>query len=148
MRRLLVAILLVLCTPAFGSNSGDIQKVLDQYVAAWMAGDADAVMRLLTSDSVLIPGVKAPLVGADAIRNYWWPPDGPKITLTRFENVIGAVTGTAELAVVRGTQVIEWTSGAERWRTKGNFVTVLRRTDAGWRIAMQVAASSPSERVQ
>ena len=147
MRRLLFALLLVLCAPVFASDSDDIRKVIDQYVAAWMAGDAAAVMRQLTSDSVLIPGAKPPLVGAEVIRNYWWPPDTPAITLTRFENIVGAITGTAELAVVRGTQVIEWTSGAERWRTKGNFVTVLRRTGAGWRIAMQIAANSPNERL-
>jgi uncharacterized protein (TIGR02246 family) len=145
MRRLLFA-LLFLASPVFASeltpdDTANIRKVMDRYVAAWLAGDAGAVMGLLTPDSVLIPGAKAPHTGADAIRNYWWPPNSPGMTLTRFDNPIG------DLAVVRGTQHIEWTTANERWRTKGNFVTVLRRTPDGWRIALQVAASTPSEKV-
>jgi hypothetical protein len=37
---------------------------------------------------------------------------------------------------------------AERWRTRGNYLTVLRRTSAGWRIAIQMmAANMANERI-
>lgn len=118
---------------------------MDRYVAAWLAGDAAEVMRQLTDDSVLIPGANPPRVGADAIRKYWWPPDAPKFALTRFDNTVDAVSGSGDSAVVRGTQVLEWTSGDQRWRTRGNYMTVLRRTKDGWRIATQIAANSANE---
>jgi len=147
MRSALLAALLTLTAPLLASEQ-DIRKVMDRYVAAWLAGDSAAVMRLLAPDAVLIPGARPAYAGAAAIRNYWWPPDGPQITLTRFTNEIDAIAQTAEMATVRGTQVIEWTSGGERWRARGNFVTVLRRADGGWRIALQMAASAPNEKLE
>lgn len=121
---------------------------MDQYVAAWLAGDSAAVMRQLTEDSVLVPGDKKPHVGAEAIRNYWWPPNAPKFKLDRFDSTVDDVRGSGDWAIVRGTQVIEWTSGEERWRTRGNYMTVLRRTPDGWRIATQMAASGANEKVR
>jgi uncharacterized protein (TIGR02246 family) len=129
------------------SDAGAVRKTMDRYVAAWLAGDPDAVMRQLTDDSVLIPGANPPHVGAEAVRKYWFPPNAPKFALTRFDNTVDAITGSGDCAVVRGTQVIEWTSGDERWRTRGNYMSVLRRTKDGWRIATQIAANSANERV-
>lgn len=124
-----------------------VRETLDRYVAAWLAGDENGVMNLLTPDSILIPGEKPPYRGADAIRNYWFDPKAPKTILTRFENSVDAVEVSGDLAVARGTQIIEWTTSNERWRTHGNFTTMLRRTRDGWRIAQQMAGNTPAERL-
>ena len=150
MRNLVLSTLLLLAAPLLGSglpdrDAAEVRKTMDRYVAAWLAGDAAAVMRQLTDDSVLIPGANPPRVGADAIRKYWWPPDAPRFALTRFDNTVDAIGGDGDSAVVRGTQVLEWTSGDQRWRTRGNYMTVLRRTKDGWRIATQIAANSANE---
>ncbi len=130
-----------------GRDTADVREVLDAYVAAWLSGNQEAVMRLLTPDSVLIPGEKAPFIGRAAIRGYWTPAGSPPFALRRFTTTLDQITGSSGLATVRGTQVIEWTSGKERWRTRGNYLTVLRKTSAGWRIAIQMAANAPSERI-
>jgi uncharacterized protein (TIGR02246 family) len=152
MRRALFSAILLFATSALGAglsdaDAADVRKVMNRYVTAWLAGDADTVMGQLTADSVLVPGDKAPHVGAAAIRAYWWPPNAPKFALDRFENTVDAIEGSGDCAVVRGRQVLEWTSGGERWRTRGNFVSVLRRTRDGWRISMQMAANTPNERL-
>jgi uncharacterized protein (TIGR02246 family) len=144
MRSVALAIMLV------ALPSADVEAVratLHRYVTAWLAGDPEAVMRELSPDSVLIPGDKAPYIGAQAIRNYWWPPNAPKFALVRFDTTVDDVTGSGDFAACRGTQIIEWTSGAERWRTRGNYVTILRKTDSGWRITLQMAANAKNERV-
>ena len=123
-----------------------VRETLDRYVAAWLAGDEAAVMRLLTVDSVLVPGEKPPYVGRDAIRKYWFDPNSPKTVLTRFTNTIDDIRTSGDLAVVRGTQIIEWTTSGEHWRTHGNYVSVLRRTKDGWRIAVQMAGNTPAEK--
>lgn len=146
--RTLVLVTLLTFTFPLAASEQEIRKVMTQYVAAWLAGDSAAVMRLLTPEAVLIPGARPPHVGAAAIRNYWWPPEGPQVTLTRFASEIDAIERTAAMATVRGTQVIEWTSGGERWRTRGNYVTVLHRAHGAWRIALQMAASSPNEKLE
>lgn len=129
-------------------DAAAIRVTMDRYVARWLAGDPAEVMRLLTPDSVLVPNEKAPLVGAEAIRRYWWPPDSPPFKLTRFEVTHDGVGGSSEAAFVRGTQVIEWTTGGERWRTRGNYVTFLRKTPHGWKIVLQMAGNSANERIQ
>ncbi len=150
MRSLVFSTLLLMAVPLMGSglpdrDTAEVRKTMNRYVAAWIAGDPADVMRQLTDDSVLIPGANPPRIGADAIRTYWWPPNAPKFALTRFDNTVDAITGSGDCAVVRGTQVIEWTSGSERWRTRGNYMSVLRRTKGGWRIATQIAANSANE---
>lgn len=103
-------------------------------------------MSLLTPDSVLVPGEKDPRVGAPAIRRYWWPA-GPPTVVTRFDATEDQVVVDANTAVVRGTQVIEWKSGADRFRTHGNYLMMLRKTTGGWRIAVQMAANTPPQRL-
>jgi hypothetical protein len=77
--RFAIAILVLAgAASAYGSglSAGDvagINKLVDAYVSAWLAGDEHAVMQLLTSDSVLIPAEKTPFVGSAAIHDYWWP---------------------------------------------------------------------------
>ena len=137
---------LVLAMALSGSPHAAIRDTLDHYVAAWLAGDEAAVMRLLTDDSVLVPGEKPPYVGRDAIRKYWFDPSAPKTVLTRFTNTIDDIRTSGDLAVVRGTQHIEWTTAGERWRTHGNYISVLRRTSDGWRIALQMAGNTAAER--
>ena len=140
MRVLLLALMLT------ARDEAAVRQTLDRYVAAWLAGDEKTVMSLLTSDSVLIPGEKTPYVGEAAIRSYWFPASGPKTGLTKFKTTIDAITGSGDIAIVRGTQVIEWTSGGERWRTRGNYMSVLRRTPDGWRLATQMAGNTPAEK--
>ncbi len=103
-------------------------------------------MRLLTDDSVLIPNEKPTLIGKTALRNYWFPPGTPTL-LSRFTTTSDQITGSGDVATVHGTQIIEWSSSGERWRTHGNYLTVLRKTAGGWRVAIQMAGNTDAERV-
>ena len=125
---------------------GDVRDTMRRYVAAWLASDPAGVMGLLTEDAVLVPNEKPAYVGAGAIRDYWF--SGAGVKLTRFDSTIDQVILGSDMATVRGTQVIEWTSKGERWRTKGNYLTVLRKQPAGWRIALQMAGNTPAERIR
>ena len=146
-------VLAVLCTTATSAaelsraDLSEIDRVLNGYVSRWLAGDADGVMRLLTHDSVLIPGDKPAIAGNDAIRKYWFPSAGPRTSVQRYTTTRDQVIAASDTAAVRGTQNIEWTTAGERWRTHGNYLTVLTRTSTGWRIAMQMAANGANERV-
>lgn len=152
MRRSLFVLLLLLAGSVRGAglspeDAASVRKVLQQYVAAWLAGEPSAVLQWLTEDSVLIPGANPAYVGRKAIQNNWWPPNAPAIAVTRFDTTVDELTGSEDLAVVRGTQILEFRSATERWRTKGNYVTILRRTADGWRISTQFPANVPNERI-
>lgn len=117
-----------------------IEAVLDEYVAAWLAGDAERVLRTLTPDAVLIPhhGLP-PVVGDKAIRAFWWPPKAPPTTIDRFELKHAEIGGDGSFAFARGTQTLEWTTGAKKSSTRGNHMTLLRRgPDGRWRISHQM----------
>ena len=129
------------------SDANAVRTTMNQYVAAWLANDSESVMNLLADDSVLVPAEKPPYVGAKAIRQYWFPSNGPKTAVNRFTTTIDHIEQSEGLAVVRGTQMIEWTTGGERFRTHGNYMSVLKRSNAGWRIAVQMAASAPVEKL-
>jgi ketosteroid isomerase-like protein len=90
-----------------------------------------------------------PIVGLEALKRFWWPADGPETRIVRFDLETSRVEGTADLAYAWGRQRLEWTQhdaqGLRRFRTRGNHLTVFRRTDAGWRIALQMGDDEPNE---
>ena len=100
-------------TDLSSSDRAAVKRVYDRYVAAWLAGDADAVMKLLSDDAVLIPhhGLP-PVVGAADIRKWWWPPNSPPTTINVFTVTHDQVGGSGRMAFVRGTQKLEWTTGS------------------------------------
>jgi len=153
MKQTLLCVLLMLAgsLPLHGEglSSADraaITGVLDEYVAAWLAGDAERVMRLLSDDSVLIPhhGLD-PVVGAKAIRAWWWPPNAPVTTIHRFELKHDEVGGAGGFAFVRGRQSLDWTTGTKPGRANGNQLTLLRKgADGKWKITHQMWGDPPN----
>jgi len=142
----------LLATPSHASTLSDadtaaIQARLSKYVTEWLAGNESGVMRQLASDAVMVPGDKKPLVGSEAIRLYWWPPGAPPFKLDRYSITIDQISGSGDMASVRGTQALEWTSGRQRWKTRGNYMTLLRRANGGWIIVMLMSANAPTEKL-
>jgi len=155
MKRILFFVLMFVAGSLHASEEGltaadrkAITGVLDDYVAAWLAGDAERVMRLLSDDSVLIPhhGLE-PVVGAKAIRAWWWPPDAKVTTIHRFVLRHDEIGGAGGWAFVRGRQSLEWTTGTKPGRANGNQLTLLRKSvDGEWRITHQMWGDPPNER--
>jgi uncharacterized protein (TIGR02246 family) len=117
-----------------------VRKVVDEYVAAWLDGDAERVMRTLAPDAVLIPhhGL-SPVEGEKAIRAWWWPAKAPATTIEKFEMTPVEIGGGGTFAFVRGTQSLQWTTGGKRSSNRGNQLTLLRKeADGRWRITHQM----------
>ena len=137
-----------------GSAAADqakIRTVLENYRSAWLANDAEAVLRLFTEDAVLMPhhGVE-PVLGKKAARAFWFPPGGPPTTITAFTQTLDQIDGSGDLAYVRGHSRVEWVTGtgpdAKRSGNAGTNLTVLRRQpDGSWRIAVQMWDDPPPQ---
>ena len=126
-----------------------VRKVLQEYVAAWLAGDAECVMGLFATDAALVPhhGL-SPVVGAEAIRAWWWPKDSPPTTIDEFTLTHQHIEVSANMAFARSTQSLAWTTGGKRFRNRGNAVTILRRErDGRWRIVLQMWGDPPNQRL-
>jgi uncharacterized protein (TIGR02246 family) len=133
--------------PATQPQIREVEKVLETYVRGWLAGDSGRILGLFTPDAVLVPDEKSPIVGREAIHSFWWPSGTAPTTVTRFERSRDQIIASTEIAAVRGTQTLEWTTGGSRWKTHGNYLTVLKRTSDGWRITLQMWANAPAERL-
>lgn len=124
-----------------------VRRVVEEYSKAWLAGDADAVMRLFTPDAVLLPHHgDPPVIGESAIRRFWWPPNTPKTEILEFENTI-------EQAREEGTTAWAWGRFKLRFRVAGEsksfenagtYLMLLRRGDDGrWRITHRMWDDPP-----
>ncbi|HTO88503.1 MAG TPA: SgcJ/EcaC family oxidoreductase [Thermoanaerobaculia bacterium] len=125
------------------SDEAKIQAVLESYRQAWLAGDAEGVLRLFTREAVLLPhhGVE-PVVGIEAVRAFWFPP-GPPVTVTELTQIVDQIGGSCDLAYVRGHSRVTWITGkgidAKTSSNAGTNLTLLRReTDGSWRITHQM----------
>ncbi|NIP80836.1 MAG: SgcJ/EcaC family oxidoreductase [Gemmatimonadetes bacterium] len=147
MRRLLVGtiILLAACAPPApgftAADEADVRALEEAYRTAWLANDSAAVMATLAPDAVLMPAGVEPLEGESAIRAYWWPDDGSGTTITSYEVTVEEVTGSGDLAYLRGRGGLAFTytdpAGATSELTsRAVHLSVARRGENGeWRIA-------------
>lgn len=141
-------------SPGAELSAADRQAIAAQigvYRTAWLEGDAARVKSLFLADAVFLPhhGLE-PVVGLEALSAFWWPPGGTPFRILRFDLETTRIEGAGDLAYAWGRQVLEWSQadaqGERRLRTRGNHLTVFRRTPAGWRIELQMSDDEPTER--
>jgi ketosteroid isomerase-like protein len=127
-----------------------LHTLVQGYAAAWLDGSAEAVLRHFTNDAVLLPhhGVQ-PAVGEAAVRAFWWPPDGPPTTVTRFELTPREAGGSGDVGFVWGYFILEYETevdGAPRTvANAGTFMILARRdSDAAWRISHHMWDDPPA----
>ena len=144
--RLMLVLLLAGCRPADGGPSADadlrtLGAVNDAYRAAWLAGDSAAVLRLFAADAVLLPHHgDPPVVGLDAIRKFWWPPDAPAAAITTLDLTTEGSRVDGHTGVLWGRFTLAFSYQSEgqtrSLRNAGTYLMVLRRPSAEgeWRI--------------
>ena len=71
-----------------------VRAVEAAYAAAWVKNDPAAVLATLWPDAVLMPPGRAPVRGLEEIRRFWWPPGGPRTTVTVFDSLAAALGAT------------------------------------------------------
>ena len=140
-----------------GSRSDDrslIRNLLEQYRAAWLSNDPDAIRHCFTQDAVLMPhhGLE-PIVGMKAINDFWFPATRAKTTILKFVRTIDEIGVDGSLAYARGRSEVAWRvedgGKTEDWRTSGNFMAILKKQAHGnWLISHLIWDDLPNERKQ
>jgi uncharacterized protein (TIGR02246 family) len=109
------------------------------YRTAWLTNDPATIMATLTPDAIMFPSAMPPIVGADAIRKFWFP----ATTSTRvvdMELKVDNIHVDGDTAVTSGmgslTFVVTASGVAAAPRTQRHWhVNVLRRQpDGAWKI--------------
>ncbi len=124
-------------------DSSAIEAVRTAYVQAWLADDTTGVLATLDSNAVLLPPGRLPLEGEREIREFWWPTDGSRTTISAFDWTLEELAGTPELAFTRGISTIAWryqkdTVRAEQTTRSANLTILTRGADGRWRILRQM----------
>jgi uncharacterized protein (TIGR02246 family) len=123
-----------------GADGRSLRAVNDAYRAAWLAGDSAAVLRLFAPDGVLLPHHgDPPVVGLQAIRAFWWPPEAPPTTVTSMDITTDGVDASGDQGVLWGRFTLAFSfevDGHRRsMRNAGTYLMILRRApDGAWRI--------------
>jgi len=148
-RRAMLLGLLLMTGPALragGNGLSDddiakIKKVHARYEETWLKGDADGVLALFTEDCVLLPPhADKPRIGTQGLKDFWFPPNSPKTTITKLVLTPEGIGGDGQLAYVWGAHEVAWTTEQDGKTTsashKGRFLNVLRKQpDGNWKFS-------------
>lgn len=127
-----------------------VRELVEAYRGAWLRGDAAGVMATFTADAVLLPAHgAAPIVGADAIRRYWWPPNAPATTITQLDITVDSLGGDCHVAYSSGRDDVAWSTVENGVATSqghpGTYLNVyVRQPDGTWRITRHMWDDGPS----
>jgi uncharacterized protein (TIGR02246 family) len=139
-------LLLVACRPGGepsppAAELARLEAVNTAYRDAWLAGDSAAVLRLFAPDAVLLPHHgDPPVVGLEAIRAFWWPPNTAPTTITSLDVTTDGAQVEGGRGVLWGRFVLAFSYEAEgrqrSVRNAGTYLMALRRSpeDDRWRI--------------
>jgi len=138
-KALLLVPLLMICPRARPAGNGlsdediaKIKKVHARYEETWLKGDATGVLELFTEDCVLLPPhADKPRIGQQGLKDFWFPPNAPKTTITKLIVTPENIGGDGQVAYVWGTDEVAWTTEQDGKTTsashKGRFLNVLRK---------------------
>ena len=101
-------------TPASGcsatlsrQDTAAVKAVIERYRTSWLADDAEGVLKTFTDDAVLLPHHGgAPVVGRQALKDFWWPAGTSPVKLNKLDITVDEVGGDRQLAYVRGHDAI------------------------------------------
>ena len=108
------------------------------YAEAWLTNEPETVMRTLGEHPVIVPSGQSAILGADSIRAFWWPEDGPPTEVTGYAVRQEEIGGSGDLGFVRGGYSLSFTYDGTDFETEGTYLSLLRRGDRGWRITHRV----------
>ena len=115
------------------------EAATQRYREAWLSNDPRRIMATLTPDAALYPSTLPPIVGGDAIRQFWFP-SSSSTRIVAMELSIDSVHVDGDTAVTSGMGSLTFvvtTKGVDgEPRTQRSWhVNVLRRQrDGSWLI--------------
>ncbi len=116
-----------------------VRQAASAYSAAWLTNDADTVMATFVDEPVLSPSGLPFLEGQAAARNFWFAPDSPATTVTKFDMQQIEVSGSGSLAYARGTFSLAFEFDGASYENSGKYLTILRKgADGTWRITHHI----------
>lgn len=135
--------ILMLAAALLGPPEEAVRAVASAIIEADNQGDLEKVLRLYTSDAVLMPPGGEPVEGLDAIRAHYgslFSRFSLRASLVSRETIV-----SGDWAFDRGTTGVVSTSKVtgETTEARDKYLMVLRREEDGWRIARLIWNRNP-----
>lgn len=135
--------------PDAGEVDASMRTYIDEFVAAWNAGDQATLMTMLAEDVVLMQPDGPPLVNRTAILETM--AGGYDIETSEQSATVDEVIALGDHAYTRGTWKLEPKAGADGSVLNGKWSTLCRRgADGTWQISRwmwnQPSGSAPPGR--
>lgn len=83
-------------------------KVHQTYVYGWIEMDKEKIMALMEEDARLQPSGMAPIEGMRDIMEFWFPNDGSKTVINKFDTEIISLKIMDSLAVTTHLSMLDW----------------------------------------
>lgn len=101
-------------TPSMTEPDADTAAVLavhEEYINAWLAGSGseERVMALFEDNSRIQPSSMTPIEGKENLRAFWFPDDGSKTIINRFDASVLDIKILDSLAVITYNSILDWT---------------------------------------
>jgi uncharacterized protein (TIGR02246 family) len=149
---LILAVLIGACagqpkTPAVDTvaTTAAIDSLNNAFVAAVTARDTSAVVNFYASDAQLLPPGSPRVEGHDAIRAFWvgfLQTPGLELQLTSIRPIIAEA---GDVAIDVGSYAMKFTDAKGKpMEDVGKFVTVLKKVDGEWKVAVETFNSDKS----
>ena len=116
-----------------------IRQVHEDYVDGWLQNDESKVMALFLDDARIQPNRLAPIEGKNELRKFWFPKDGSKTIINRYETEIQHFDIQDTLANTTHHSILDWTYQQDTTTfsmlQKGINTTLYRKqADGSWKI--------------
>jgi sugar lactone lactonase YvrE/ketosteroid isomerase-like protein len=125
------------------ADSAAVQKILDEYVAAWLRGDEKGVLDPFEQRGRIQPSGMCPFDSLQNIRKFWFPTDGSTTTIHQFDLELQDMHALgSDLIFTAQTSRLYWSYHLGDSRAGklqyGYATTVFRKqTDGQWKIWRQ-----------
>jgi histidine triad (HIT) family protein len=125
---------------AYLRDQENVEKAFGEYYHAWLSNSESAVMNTLASDAVIMPQGLSPKKGLDEIRTFWFPKDGSKTSIKKFDYTIDELKVDQHTAFIRSSSVLSFTYEKDGQITTRNdqkqvHTTFMERdTDGQWKV--------------
>lgn len=86
-----------------------VKAAYEAYFEAWLEADSTKLLDQMTAGGMLMPPGMPPVIGREAIKTHWFPNDGSRTTLTRFDFTLDELRLDGNTAYARGTSTLSFT---------------------------------------
>jgi uncharacterized protein (TIGR02246 family) len=131
----LAVLCLALVAPAAAQDKQTIEKLNDDFVAAFNSGNYGAVAAMYTEDAFLLPPGAELMRGRAAIQAFWTNAGG-SVGDIRLKTVEVTPLGEAAAREI-GTFTLK-TKGAQSAEVAGKYVVVWQKVGGNWKLATDI----------